>query len=67
MKGTKAVTVKLDTELYQVVSDVSALTGISIRELFSNALRAEAQKIRRNTQLQETLDRMNEFRRVTAG
>lgn len=63
MTKSKSVTVKLDTDLYQRVSDVSAVTGVSIRELFSNALEREVKvQLRRNERLERAVETMNEFR-----
>lgn len=60
--NTKAVTVKLDSDLYQLVADVSALTGRTIRDLLSDALRHETERARKDPKMRETLESMKSFR-----
>jgi len=65
-RGAKAVTVKLDPELYQTVSDVSALTGVTIKDLFERALQREVRSHLRDDRLRGTLDTIREFRAAPA-
>lgn len=38
MQKHKFINVKLDAEVYQLIADISAVTGVSIRALVANAL-----------------------------
>lgn len=64
MAKTRAVTVKLPEDLYEQASDFVALTGLSFRELFSQALERELSKRVRagGDRLRETLETMRDYR-----
>jgi len=59
---TKAVTVKLDRELYQSAADVAALTGTTLRQLLSDALVVVIARANREPRMRATLKQMQAFR-----
>ena len=64
MADTRAVTVRLPNTIYQEAADVSALTGVSFRELVSAGLRREvrARVSEGGDSMRDTLQRMQKFR-----
>ena len=64
----KAVTVKLPSELYEKAADFTALTGVTFKDLVSEALSKELQSQiskREPGGIQEALDGMRTYRQRT--